>query len=107
MYKQRRDILKTKVEKGIMLFLGNSESPMNYKDNQFRFRQDSTFLYYFGFAKNADLAAIIDVESGEEIVFGDELTIDHIVWTGLLPTIKEQAASVGVQKTLPFNSLFE
>lgn len=107
MYKQRRDILKSRLDKGVLLFLGNSESPMNYLDNQYRFRQDSTFLYYFGFSKNADLAAIIDLDTGEEIIFGDELSIDHIVWTGLLPTIKDQAASVGINKTLPFNSLAE
>ncbi|MEG0518059.1 MAG: Xaa-Pro aminopeptidase, partial [Bacteroidales bacterium] len=105
MYKQRRETLKQSVGNGILLFLGNSESPMNYADNQYHFRQDSTFLYYFGFNKNADLAAVIDIDHNREILFGDELTIDSIVWTGLLPTIKEQAHLVGVEQTMPLGSL--
>lgn len=105
MYKQRRETLKQSVGNGILLFLGNSESPMNYADNQYHFRQDSTFLYYFGFNKNADVAAVIDIDNNREILFGDELTIDSIVWTGLLPTIKEQAHQVGVEQTMPLSSL--
>ncbi|MEG0891093.1 MAG: aminopeptidase P family protein [Bacteroidales bacterium] len=105
MYKKRREILQNTVGSGILLFLGNSESPMNYADNQYHFRQDSTFLYYFGFNKNADIAAVIDIDNNREIIFGDELTIDSIVWTGLLPTIKEQANSICVNETLPLLSL--
>ena len=100
-YINRRQVLRSKVESGIILLVGNHEAPMNYRDNTYRFRQDSTFLYYFGLDV-AGLAAIIDVDSGEEIIFGTELTIDDIVWTGPLPTISELGATVGIHKTKDF-----
>lgn len=97
-YSSRRAILKEQFDSGILIFLGNSESPMNYADNVYHFRQDSTFLYYFGL-DTPDLTAIIDIDNGEEIIFGDELTIDHIVWMGYLPTIKDRALNAGIKKT--------
>lgn len=103
-YTQRRQVLREKMKGGLLLFLGNRESPMNYADNTYHFRQDSTFLYYWGLDQ-ANLAAIIDVDSGEEIIFGDELTIDDIVWMGSLPTLKQNARDVGVQQSRPFAEL--
>ena len=103
-YIDRRHVLRSKVESGIILLMGNHEAPMNYTDNTYRFRQDSTFLYYFGLDV-AGLAAIIDVDSGEETIFGTELTIDDIVWTGPLPTISELGATVGIHHTKDFNQL--
>ena len=102
----RRNELKAKLDTGIILLLGNSESPMNYADNCYRFRQDSSFLYYFGL-NQPDLAAVIDLDEGRDIIFGDELTIDHIVWMGFLPTVKERAEQVGVNDTRPLNDLRE
>ena len=92
-YRNRRRRLKRRVENGLLLFLGNAESPMNYADNWYPFRQDSTFLYYFGLDQ-PDLAAVIDIDEDREIIFGDELTIDHIVWMGDLPTIAARAAVI-------------
>lgn len=103
-YVNRRDQLKGTVNSGILLFLGNSDSPMNYADNPYHFRQDSSFLYYFGL-DDPDLAAIIDLDSGEEIIFGDELSIDYIVWMGFLPTIRERAEKVGISDTRPLAAL--
>ena len=103
-YIHRRSVLKKAVDSGIILLMGNDESPMNYRDNTFHFRQDSTFLYYFGLDV-AGLAAIIDTESGDEIIFGTELTLDDIVWTGLLPSISELAHQVGVEKTQPYPTI--
>lgn len=97
-YINRRQQLVKDVEKGILLFIGNSESPMNYPDNTYRYRQDSTFTYFFGLIHH-DLTAIIDVESGEECVYGDDYTIDHIVWMGDQPSIAERAKTCGVHKT--------
>ncbi len=97
-YISRRIQLTKDIEKGIVLFIGNSESPMNYPDNTYRYRQDSTFNYFFGLIHH-DLAAIIDVESGEECVYGDDYTIDHIVWMGDQPSIAERAHACGVPKT--------
>ena len=76
-YVQRRALLKKNIGSGVLLFLGNDEQGLNYEDNAFRYRQDSTFLYYFGLSF-AGLSAIIDIDEDKEIIFGDELTIDHI-----------------------------
>src|ERR1700751_500749 len=104
-YVQRRNVLKQSMgSNGIIVLLGNEESSMNYKDNCYLFRQDSSFLYYFGLDVPM-LAAIIDTETGEEVVFGNELTIDDIVWTGTLPTVSEMASMVGVATTRPFNDI--
>jgi Xaa-Pro aminopeptidase len=105
-YRQRRKQLQSRIEGGLLLFLGNSESPMNYADNCFPFRQDSSFLYYFGL-NQADLAAVIDVDEGAAVIFVDELTIDHIVWMGDLPTIAERAERIGVSDTRPRAALAE
>ena len=99
-YVQRRALLKKNIGSGVLLFLGNDEQGLNYEDNAFRYRQDSTFLYYFGLSF-AGLSAIIDIDEDKEIIFGDELTIDHIVWMGTQPTLKEKSERVGIRETLP------
>lgn len=99
-YVTRRAALKKSVGTGLLLFLGNEESGMNYEDNTYHFRQDSTFLYFFGLPY-AGLAAVIDIDEDREVIFGDELTIDHIVWMGTQPTLHEKAQRVGVSETRP------
>ena len=94
-YIERRKTLKEKVEKGLILFLGNEESSMNYADNTYHFRQDSTFLYYFGI-QHPGMAAIIDIDNDKEIIFGDDFTIDDIVFMGPKPTIVDRANQCGV-----------
>ncbi|MBP7613263.1 MAG: aminopeptidase P N-terminal domain-containing protein, partial [Paludibacter sp.] len=103
-YIQRRKELAEKTGSGLILFLGNDESPMNYADNGYHFRQDSTFLYYFGI-DFPGLAALVNVDSGQEIIFGNDYTIDDIVWMGPQPTIAERTAQCGVEKVLPFSEL--
>lgn len=105
-YQKRREVLKSRVSGGLLLFLGNIEMPMNFADNGFEFRQDSSFLYYFGI-QQPKLAAIIDVDESKAIVFGDELSIDEIVWMGRQETIAHKAEKSGVHETLPFQKLFE
>ena len=105
-YNRRRLELQDRIDEGLVLFLGNGESPMNYADNCFPFRQDSSFLYYFGL-NQPDLAGVIDVDEDAAVIFGDELTIDHIVWMGDLPTIAERAEMVGVTDTRPRAALAE
>ncbi|MFB0555654.1 MAG: aminopeptidase P family protein [Phycisphaerae bacterium] len=97
-YVERRSRLKEQIQSGLILFLGNEESPMNYQDNQYSFRQDSSFLYYFGL-DFPSLAAIIDVDRDKEIIFGDDLTVDDIIWTGPQPALSERAQEVGVHET--------
>ena len=104
-YIERRKVLKEKVGSGLILFFGNDESPMNYTDNTYHFRQDSTFLYYFGIA-HPGLAAIIDIDNDREIIFGNDFTIDDIVWMGPQPTIAERAKKCGILKTQHWNKLF-
>jgi Xaa-Pro aminopeptidase len=104
-YTNRRDVLKQNIgHDGIILLMGNEDSSMNYKDNTYLFRQDSSFLYYFGLDTHG-LAAIIDADTGEEVIFGNELTIDDIVWTGTLPTVSEMAGMVGVTQTKPYDHI--
>ncbi|PCH67403.1 MAG: Xaa-Pro aminopeptidase [Bacteroidales bacterium] len=103
-YINRRNKLKAEVKSGILLFLGNDECGMNYADNTYHYRQDSTFLYFFG-SDYAGLNAIIDIDENREIIFGDELTIDHIVWMGSQPTIKEKSEVVGISETAPMSEL--
>lgn len=103
-YVSRRETLKKKVGNGLLLFLGNDESGANYEDNTYPYRQDSSFLYYFGLPY-AGLNAIIDIDNDREIIFGDELSIDHIVWMGTQPTIHEKALSVGIKETLPYDDI--
>lgn len=105
-YIERRKTLKEKVGKGLILLLGNDESSMNYADNTFRYRQDSTFVYYFGI-QHPGLAAVIDVDNDKEIIFGDDYTIDDIVWMGPQPTIPERADSCGIKLVQPANQLSE
>ena len=103
-YLRRRAKLRADMGSGLLLFLGNSEVGMNYADNTYRFRQDSSFLYFFGL-DDAGLAAVIDIDEDREIVFGNELTIDDIVWTGTMPTLHERAVSYGITDTRSMDEL--
>jgi Xaa-Pro aminopeptidase len=87
-------------DRGLILLPGLTESPINYPGNTYRFRQDSSFLYFIGLAL-PDLAAVIDTETGETTLFGDDFTIDDIIWMGPQPRIAELAAQVGISKTAP------
>ena len=103
-FARRRVQLKRDMQSGLLLFLGNDEVGMNYADNTYRFRQDSTFFYFIGL-DYAGLAAVIDVDNDTETVFGNNLTIDDIVWTGTQPSLREKAAAVGISNTRPLNEL--
>ena len=105
-YIERRKRLKEKVGSGIIVLLGNEESSINFKDNWYHYRQDSSFLYFFGISLPG-LTGLINCDTGEEIIFGDELTIDHIVWTGPQPTIADLASKCGVISTLPTHKIKE
>ena len=94
-YIARRQKLKQQVGSGLILLLGNEESSMSFRDNHYPFRQDSSFLYFFGLDK-AGLAAVIDVDNDREILYGDELTIDAIIWMGPQPSLADQAAGAGI-----------
>ena len=97
-YIERRRRLKEQVQSGLILFLGNEESPMNYPDNQYPFRQDSSFLYFFEL-DSPSLAVIIDVDRDKEVIFGDDLTVDDIIWTGPQPILSKRSEAAGISET--------
>ncbi len=105
-YTQRRLQLKEAMGSGLILFLGHDESPMNYLDNPYPFRQDTSFLYYFGI-DSPGLAGLIDVDGDAVSLFGDDATLDEIVWTGPQRTLAEQGARVGVAECHPLSKLEE
>ncbi len=103
-YIERRARLKRDMGSGLLLFPGNSESPMNYADNPYRFRQDSSFLYFFGI-DHPGLVGIIDADNDRELLFGNDYTVEDVVWMGVQPTIRERAAQCGVAETFPLDAL--
>jgi Xaa-Pro aminopeptidase len=104
-YINRRKSLMSKMQGGIVLILGNSNSPMNYKGNIYKFRQDSNFLYYFGL-DHSGYAGLMDIDEGKEILFADDLSIDDIIWMGTQDSVKFQASQVGLSDTRPFDELY-
>jgi Xaa-Pro aminopeptidase len=105
-YVQRREQLKKQVGSGLLLFLGNEDSPMNYPANTFNFRQDSSFLYFFGL-DFPGLAAIIDIDNNQEVIFGYDFAVDDIVWMGPQEQLIEKASKVGVAHAEPTEKLLE
>ncbi len=103
-YQQRREKLKSQFQDGLIFLPGNDESSMNFRDNWYPFRQDSTFLYYVGI-DIPDLAVLIDLDEGQEILFGDDVSMDHIIWTGPLPSVSERAAKAGIAHSAPAKDL--
>ncbi len=103
-YTTRRNRLMQLVPNGIIVLLGNNESPMNYPANGYHFRQDSTFLYYFGLDLPG-MAAIVDPEAGKTTIFANDVDIDDIIWMGPQPSVKELALRCGVNHSQPFGEL--
>jgi Xaa-Pro aminopeptidase len=102
----RRNRLHKLMKSGIALFLGNNEAAMNYPANPYHFRQDSDFLYFFGLDVQG-FAGIMDFDSGEDRIFGNDVDMDDIIWMGPQPTVKEQAVKCGVINTSPMAKLEE
>ncbi|MDR0395489.1 MAG: aminopeptidase P family protein [Tannerella sp.] len=103
-YQNRRASLKKTMGSGLLLFLGNDEAGCNYAGNTYPYRQDSTFLYFFG-QPYAGLSAVIDIDDDREIIFGDELTMDDIIWMGTQPTLQEKCASAGIRELMPASAV--
>ncbi len=103
---ERRLALRQKISSGLVLIPGNTLVPNSYPNNAYYFRQDATFRYLFGLDVPS-LFAVIDIESGEDMLFGDDFTVDDIVWMGPQPTVSELGATVGVGSTHPMSELGE
>lgn len=100
-YIGRRAKLRDQMSSGVVLLLGNPEAPMNYPGNPYQYRQDSSFLYFFGL-NYPGLIGIIDVDNDCSYLFGDDVDLDDIIWMGPQPTLKEDAAKAGIEKTAPY-----
>ena len=105
-YVYRKNRLKEQIKSGLVLFIGNEESPMNYPGNPYHFRQDSSFLYFFGL-DYPSLAAVIDVDENKEILFGNDVTLEDIIWMGFQPSLKDRALQAGAKETAPLDQLDE
>ena len=104
-YVNRRAELKKLVKSGIIILFGNNESPANFPANgYYPFRQDSSFLYYFGMKRDG-LVGVIDVDNDTETLVGDDIDIDDIVWYGSVDSVKDLAAQVGIEHSAPMKHL--
>lgn len=98
--------MKEKGAEGIAIFIGNAETAAQYRDNCYKFRQESNWLYYFGI--DAPMyAASLDLDSGEECIYADDVEIDDIIWNGPSPSVREVAESVGVKCSKEYAALDE
>ncbi len=103
-YIDRRNRLKKEMSSGLALIFGNSEASYNYPANTYHFRQDSDFLYFFGLDQ-PDFVGIIDIDNDKDYIFANDVDIEDIIWMGPQPTVKDQAALVGVEHTAPYTDL--
>lgn len=104
-YIQRRNELKEMVKSGVIVLFGNNESPCNFPSNgYYPFRQDSSFLYYFGQQRDG-LVGVIDIDEDKETLIGDDIDIEDIVWYGSVDSVKDLAAQVGVSCSVPMKKL--
>ena len=104
-YISRRKELKKLVGEGVIILFGNNDAPANYPANAYApMRQDSSFLYYFGQHRDG-LVGVIDIDNDTEMLFGDDIDVEDIVWMGYTPSVADLAAEVGVTKTAPMAEL--
>lgn len=103
-YVARRDALKKLVGSGLVLMFGNNDAPRNYPANAYKFRQDSSFLYFFG-QKREGLVGAIDIDNDREYLIGDDIDIDDIIWFGFVPSVNDLAHEVGVAHSAPMSEL--
>lgn len=103
-YTNRRKALRAEVKSGIILLPGNTEAAFNYPANTYHFRQDSTFSYLFGI-NQPDLAGIIDLDNGKDILFGNDVDMDDIIWMGIQPSIVDRGKLAGISETAPLADL--
>ncbi|MBR1678213.1 MAG: aminopeptidase P N-terminal domain-containing protein [Bacteroidales bacterium] len=104
-YIRRRQTLLQKMREagadGIILLVGNAEAPAQYKDNCYKWRQDSTWLYYFGL-DDPMYAAVLDIDDGSETLYADDVEIGDIIWMGPQPSVRSKAERTGVAHSAPY-----
>ena len=103
-YQKRRQHLSQQVKSGLILLLGNLDSPFNSIDNCYRFRQDSSFLYFCGLDQPG-FAVVLDADSGCEILFGSQQSLDDVIWSGSQPSLQCQAERIGIAESVSIHKL--
>lgn len=103
-YSARRSELAGRVGSGLIVIMGNNNAPCNYPANGYKFRQDSSFLYYFGQERDG-LAGVIDIDENREYLLGDDIDIEDVIWTGFVPSVKDMAEEAGVSGSAPMSEL--
>ena len=101
-YANRRRVLLERMagNSGLAIFVGNVDAAMNYRGNDYKFRQDSSFMYYWGIDEPW-FAAALDLETGQECLYGNDVDIDDIIWMGPQPSVASKGAAIGCAKTAP------
>ncbi len=92
-------------ERGLAIFLGNVDAAMNYRGNDYKFRQDSNFLYFWG-VDEPGFAAVLDLDSGDECLYGNDVDIDDIIWMGPQPSVASKGVLIGCAETRPLAEFF-
>ncbi len=103
-YILRRRLLMDRLGHGVAVIFGNNNSPINYPSNAYHFRQDSTMMYYTGLERDG-LALVLDCDNRREILFGDDIDLDDIVWMGFTPSVANLAESTGIEHSRPMKGL--
>lgn len=105
-YTNRRLRLKSQVKEGIIVLFGNNESPVNYPNNSYKFRQDSSFLYFYGQHREG-LVGVIDIDNDKEFLIGNDIDIEDIIWCGSVDSVADMASQCGVANSAPMGFLSE
>ena len=105
-YTARRDRLKRQVKEGLILLFGNNDAPSNYPANVYKYRQDSSFLYFYGQHREG-LVGVIDIDNHKEYLIGNDIDIEDIVWFGAVDSVADLAAQSGVEHSAPMSRLEE
>jgi Xaa-Pro aminopeptidase len=103
-YIERRKKLCTLMKSGIILILGNAEASKNYSANVYPFRQDSSFLYFFGI-DSPNFVGVIDIDANQHYIFADDVDMHDIIWMGPQKLITTKAAEVGITNSAPLKNL--
>ena len=106
---RRRGLLEQMASRGahgVAVFLGNVDAATNYRGNDYKFRQDSNFLYYWGIDEPW-FAAVLDLDTAQECLYGNDVDIDDIIWMGPQPTVASKGAAIGCAATAPLADFYK